>query len=178
MGRKKLSMSEKIRRYMAANPTAKAQDIANELGVKVSLVYAVKYAKPKKANNVSPAVPKAKPVDIDAVHKNRTFSVTVDMDKVKQDVAQKTWSTLTAVTSDTPVPKADLVNHPPHYTAGGIETIDFLQAKLSRDEFIGYLKGNVLKYGSRLGRKGDTGVDAGKLSWYATKLRDVLSATQ
>jgi hypothetical protein len=158
MGRKKLSMSEKIRRYILTNPTAKARDIATALGVKVSLVYAVKYAKPKKA---SPAVPKAKPVDIDAVH--------------KKDVPHKTWSTLTVMTSDTPMLKADLVNHPPHYTAGGIETIDFLQAKLSREEFIGYLKGNVLKYGSRLGKKGDISVDAGKMAWYATKLKDTLS---
>ena len=173
MGRKKLSMSEKIRRYMAANPNAKAQDIAKELDVKVSLVYAVKYKKP---NKVSPAVPKAKPVNIDAAH-NRTFSVTVDMDKVKKDVAQTTWSHLTAVTSDFSV-KPDLVNHPPHYTAGGIETIDFMQAKLTREEFIGYLKGNVIKYSSRLGKKGDTDVDAGKLSWYALKLRDVLSVSR
>ena len=171
MGRKKLSMSEKIRRYMAANPTAKPKDIAKELDVKVSLVYAAKY---KKTNKVSPAVPKAKPVDIDAVHKNRTFSVTVDMDKAKKDVAQKTWSALTAATSDTPI-KPDMVNNPPHYTAGGIETIDFMQAKLTREEFIGYLKGNVIKYSSRLGKKGDTDIDAGKLSWYALKLRDVLS---
>lgn len=174
MGRKKLSMSEKIRRYMAANPNAKPKEVATALEVKPALVYAVKY---KRTNNVSPAVPKAKPVDIDAVHKNRTFSVTVDMDKVKKDVAQTTWSTLTAVTSDFSA-KPDMVNQPPHYTAGGIETIDFLQAKLSREEFIGYLKGNVLKYGSRLGKKGDTDIDAGKLSWYALKLRDVLSVSR
>ncbi|MFN9911697.1 MAG: DUF3310 domain-containing protein, partial [Pirellulaceae bacterium] len=41
--------------------------------------------------------------------------------------------------------QADLVNHPPHYKAGGIETIDFIEAKLTREEFIGYLKGNALK---------------------------------
>ncbi len=157
MGRKKLSMSENIRRYVAANPTAKARDVAKALGVKVSLVYAVKYKKP---NNVSPAVPKAKPVDIDAAHK-------------KFEPKAENWVTLTAVTSNTSV-KPDLINQPPHYTAGGIETIDFLQAKLSREEFIGYLKGSVLKYGSRLGKKGAVEVDAGKLSWYALKLRDVL----
>lgn len=157
MGRKKLSMSEKIRRYIAANPNAKAQDIAKELDVKVSLVYAVKYKKP---NKVSPAVPKAKPVDIDAVH--------------KKDVVQKTWSTLTVTTSDTPA-KPDVVNHPPHYTAGGIETIDFMQAKLTREEFIGYLKGNALKYASRVGKKDNADIDAGKMAWYAMKLRDMLS---
>jgi len=161
MGRKKLSMSEKIRRYAAANPKAKPKDVALVLNVKPSLVYAVRY---KKTNNVSPAVPKAKPVDIDAVH--------------KKGVPHKTWSTLTTVTSNTSMLKDDMVNQPPHYKDGGIETIDFLQAKLSREEFIGYLKGNVLKYGSRLGKKGSVDIDAGKLSWYAIKLRDVLSVTQ
>lgn len=155
MGRKKLSMSEKIRRYIAAHPTAKPREIVAALGASPSLVGQVKYAKVKKE---SPAIPKAKPANIDVVH--------------------KTWSALTAMTSDkpvlTPTPKVDMVNHPPHYTQGGIETIDFLQAKLTREEFIGYLKGNVLKYGSRLGKKGDIDVDAGKMAWYALKLRDVL----
>ena len=154
MGRKKLSMSEKIRRYMEANPNAKPREVAAALEVKPALVYAVKYKRP---NNVSPAVPKPKEVNIDAVHNNRTFSVTVDMTKVQEKVA------------------ADMVNHPPHYTAGGIETIDFLQAKLTREEFIGYLKGNVLKYGSRLGKKGDVSIDAGKMAWYALKLKDTLN---
>jgi len=66
--------------------------------------------------------------------------------------------------------KIDVVNQPPHYTTGGIETIDFIEAKLSRDEYIGYLKGNVLKYASRLGHKGDAVTDAGKLNWYTTRL--------
>lgn len=153
MGRKKLSNAEKARRYMGAHPNAKPRDVAKTLEIPVATVYAAKY-KP------SPTKAKPKEINIDVVH-----------DK---------WQTLTAVTSNTPAPKvaADMVNHPPHYTAGGIETIDFLQAKLTREEFIGYLKGNVLKYGSRLGKKGDTEIDAGKLSWYALKLRDVLSVAQ
>jgi hypothetical protein len=68
-----------------------------------------------------------------------------------------------------------MVNHPPHYKAGGIETIDFIEAKLTREEFIGYLKGNALKYASRVGKKDDAEVDAGKMAWYAMKLRDMLS---
>jgi|APGre2960657505_1045072.scaffolds.fasta_scaffold333143_1 hypothetical protein len=64
----------------------------------------------------------------------------------------------------------DLVNQPPHYTSGGIETIDFIEAKLTPQEYQGYLKGNVLKYASRLGHKGDAVIDAGKLNWYTTRL--------
>jgi hypothetical protein len=42
----------------------------------------------------------------------------------------------------------DPVNHPAHYV-GAIETIDFIRDKLTPDEFVGYCKGNVLKYISR-----------------------------
>jgi len=69
-------------------------------------------------------------------------------------------------------PKADMVNHPPHYKVGGIEVIDFIKAKLTPEEFRGYLKGNVLKYTSRAGHKDDAGQDIGKLVWYATKLQE------
>jgi hypothetical protein len=63
----------------------------------------------------------------------------------------------------------DMVNNPPHYTVGGIETIDFIQAKLTPDEYRGFLKGTCIKYASRLGNKLNTD-DAGKLAWYANKL--------
>ena len=63
----------------------------------------------------------------------------------------------------------DMVNHPPHYTNGGIETIDFIKAKLTPDEYRGFLKGTCIKYASRLGNKLNTD-DAGKLAWYANKL--------
>ena len=43
----------------------------------------------------------------------------------------------------------DAVNQPSHYTAGGIETIDYLRAKLGPLAFLGYCIGNVLKYVSR-----------------------------
>jgi hypothetical protein len=69
-------------------------------------------------------------------------------------------------------PKADMVNQPPHYKVGGIEVIDFIQAKLTPEEFRGYLKGNVLKYTSRAGHKDDARQDIGKLVWYATKLQE------
>lgn len=49
----------------------------------------------------------------------------------------------------------DPVKHPSHYCDGGIETIDFIRAKLSTTEFVGYCKGNALKYISRAGKKGD-----------------------
>lgn len=67
---------------------------------------------------------------------------------------------------------SDNVNHPSHYTQGGIETIDYLQAKLTKDEFIGYLKGNILKYMSRANMKNGA-EDYKKAQWYVNKLTEV-----
>jgi bifunctional DNA-binding transcriptional regulator/antitoxin component of YhaV-PrlF toxin-antitoxin module len=38
---------------------------------------------------------------------------------------------------------------PDHYKIGGIETIDYIRAKQNKEEFTGYLHGNVIKYISR-----------------------------
>lgn len=63
----------------------------------------------------------------------------------------------------------DVVNHPDHYTSGGIETIDFIKAKLSEEQFMGYLAGNITKYTSRFQAK--NGVeDLKKARWYINKL--------
>jgi len=43
----------------------------------------------------------------------------------------------------------DAVNHPAHYKVGGIETIDFIKAKLTQEQLKGYYLGNLLKYLSR-----------------------------
>ena len=75
------------------------------------------------------------------------------------------------------VSEQDLVNSPPHYTKG-IETIKIIRSKLSDEEYIGYLKGNILKYTTRLGLKGSTDdilLDAGKISWYAEELKNYLN---
>jgi hypothetical protein len=63
-----------------------------------------------------------------------------------------------------------MVNHPPHYKAGGIEVIDFMVAKLSREELKGYLKGNIIKYLSRSGLKGKELEDFKKAQWYLNRL--------
>lgn len=48
----------------------------------------------------------------------------------------------------------DNVISPAHYTAGNIETIDYIRDKLTKEQFIGYCIGNVLKYVSRYRLKG------------------------
>ena len=57
----------------------------------------------------------------------------------------------------------DAVNHPAHYKDGGIEVIDFIEAKR-----LGYHLGNVLKYICRAGKKGtNMGLqDLQKARWY------------
>ena len=47
--------------------------------------------------------------------------------------------------------KYENVDHPPHYTKGGIETIDFIEAKE-----LNYYRGNVVKYVTRAGHKPNT----------------------
>lgn len=68
---------------------------------------------------------------------------------------------------------SDPIN-PEHYKKGGIETIEYLQAKLSNPEFYGYLKGNALKYISREGLKSekllDKIEDCRKAQWYIEQM--------
>ena len=42
--------------------------------------------------------------------------------------------------------KPDRVIHPSHYEAGGLEVKDIWLAKLSKEEFKGLCKGNIIKY--------------------------------
>ena len=60
----------------------------------------------------------------------------------------------------------DNVNHPSHYTAGGIETIDYIEAK-----GLNYNLGNVVKYISRAGKKKEvTRIDdLLKALWYLNR---------
>jgi len=65
---------------------------------------------------------------------------------------------------------SDPINSPQHYTAGGIETIDFMKAKASRDEYLGYLRLTVLKYLSRGPYKSNDLEDYKKARWFLNKL--------
>jgi len=64
----------------------------------------------------------------------------------------------------------DMVNHPPHYKAGGIETIDFIEAK-----GLGYHLGNVVKYVSRADHKGNKLEDLKKAQWYLSRAIEKLN---
>ena len=59
-----------------------------------------------------------------------------------------------------------------HYDKGGVQTIDFIKAKLSPEEYKGYLLGNCLKYLSRLNYKDSAKSDAEKALVYLTWLNE------
>lgn len=64
-------------------------------------------------------------------------------------------------------PKSDdAVNHPSHYTSGGIECIAAIKASMSAEEYRGYLKGNVMKYLWRYESKGKPAEDLKKAKVY------------
>ena len=58
----------------------------------------------------------------------------------------------------------NMVDQPPHYKDGGIETIDFIEAKK-----LGFNLGNAIKYISRAGKKNDALEDLKKARWYLNR---------
>ena len=68
-----------------------------------------------------------------------------------------------------PMRTEDNINHPSHYTQGGIECIVAIKASMTASEFRGYLKGNAMKYMWRYQLK--NGVeDLRKAQWYLNRL--------
>lgn len=62
-----------------------------------------------------------------------------------------------------------------YYDVGGIETIDIIEAKLSKQEYRGFLKGNCLKYLCRAGYKGQELSDYKKAADYLNMLIEEIS---
>lgn len=63
----------------------------------------------------------------------------------------------------------DVVSKPKHYNQGGIECIQAIEASMTKEQFIGYLKGNILKYMWRFEDK--NGIeDLKKAQWYQNYL--------
>lgn len=72
----------------------------------------------------------------------------------------------------------DMVNHPSHYTSGGIETIEYMEAKSTPEEFRGHLRLTTIKYLSRAGLKEDTLQDLQKARWYLDRLIKFIETNQ
>jgi hypothetical protein len=59
-----------------------------------------------------------------------------------------------------------------HYLTMDIQPWDVMAAVLTREEYIGFLKGNVIKYSLRAGRKAGSD-DIAKARHYMAKLKEV-----
>lgn len=66
----------------------------------------------------------------------------------------------------------DMVNRPPHYTAGGIQPIDVIEAW-----GLGFCTGNAVKYIARHKHKGAALEDLRKAAWYIDRAIKHLEAT-
>ena len=69
--------------------------------------------------------------------------------------------------------KYDAVNSPQHYTEGGIEAIDEIEAKR-----LGYHLGNAVKYILRCQFKGDRKTDVRKAIWYLERYLKTIETEQ
>jgi hypothetical protein len=168
-----INKSQQIRDYAAANPTAKAKEISTALGMKLTYVHTVLWTAKKPAAKKS-APKKTRPTP----KKWKTLHVSTSNNSVEQAVEKE-------VTNDeyknrmlelayqagkgrirnpqiTMIePESDPVNHPAHYKVGGIETIDFIEAKR-----LNYNMGNAVKYITRADHKGSRKQDLEKAIWY------------
>lgn len=53
------------------------------------------------------------------------------------------------------------------------EAYDIMTHLMNREQLEGFLWGNIIKYAYRYGRKGDEAETAGKIKWYAQKLKEL-----
>jgi len=136
---KKLSNTTKVLRYIKQHPLAKAKEVAQAAGVPVNTVYQTVYLAKKKLGNGQV---------ISVLAPNAQASLALFGDKEIQRASIKD----------------DKVNSPAHYKVGGIETIDFIEAKK-----LGYNLGNVVKYVSRADHKGRLLEDLKKAQWYLAR---------
>lgn len=59
-----------------------------------------------------------------------------------------------------------------YYDVGDITTMDIIKAKLTDEQFKGYLLGNLIKYSCRLNHKGEPKRDAEKAANYGKLLAE------
>jgi predicted DNA-binding protein YlxM (UPF0122 family) len=172
-----VSKSASIRRMLAENKTV--AEIAKKLKVSPQHVYVVRSADKKKAKkNASfqkklpkllmqrkaKAEKRMKEIVEESQTKTQTLGEYLQSirekgaaeAKARDEAAMERWYPFEEV--------KDMVNHPDHYKVGGIETIDFIEAKK-----LNYNLGNVVKYITRADHKGNREQDLNKALWYLTR---------
>ena len=143
----KMSKAERVRQYLSDHPKAKAADVARVMKTSPAYVYAIRNKLPDWLKT-KPLKPKNKWV---MSHVTTSDNSVEENDRVGADL-EEMIKTLT---------KHDSVNQPAHYKVGGIETIDFIEAKE-----LNYHLGNVVKYIARAEHKGDRMENLMKAQWY------------
>lgn len=129
----RVNKSEVIRKHYAAGLSVK--EIVDKTGYKDSLIRVViRNVKNKKPSKIVAAVKEMQQA-LDVIEKKPT-----------KLIVQPQYKAAALKLLD--MKEADLVNHPPHYTTGGVETLDFIEAK-----DLNYRLGNVVKYVARAGKK-------------------------
>lgn len=162
--------AQQIRDYVAANPNATPTEIAEAMGVNRQYIYTVMYKVKAKAG-----VKKGKKLGRPRKVTEASANLKRLVDEYKQAKATKKedWKQIGLFSSDVSALKgvaaleplkADPVNHPAHYKVGGIETIDFIEAKK-----LNYNIGNVVKYLTRADHKGNRKQDLEKALWYLNR---------
>lgn len=162
---KKRNKTQRINAMLASHPELSAKEIAKRLKVSPNLVHQVKWKTKQNSefiNKVFIKAGKKKKPTYDKLSENYTSNLAKAIKNTTAEFAaleeKQDWG-IALETRDHP--PADLVNHPPHYKTGGIETIDFIEAK-----DLNYRLGNVIKYVSRAEKKGNPIEDLKKARWY------------
>ena len=143
---RKMNKTKQVLAYIAKNPKAKPKEVAEACGVKMHTVYNITYTARKSASKVPLTALAFTPSPT-----ARTNPVTGKLLMQGGADIVKTHHT-------------DMVNNPPHYKIGGVETIDFIEAKK-----LDYNLGNVVKYITRADHKGNKYEDLCKARWYLNR---------
>ena len=158
---RKPSRASKMRDYFAANPTATVSAVAKKFDTSYQVAYMTKRnMQPKKLVLGRAEVAVANKLGVSTKdYAEQVYKLTKGRKRAPR------WIPTAVTSSNTPItmeePKADSVNHPAHYKVGGIETIDFIEAK-----GFSYHLGNAVKYISRADHKGNRKQDLEKAKWY------------
>jgi hypothetical protein len=165
------SAAAKIRAYLRTNPKATPKQAAEVFNVTAQYVSVVKHGMKKAGEKVVPlkSVKPKRPTP----QKWKTLHISTSDNSVESVMEKDYRVNLKGVAPYVPMqvemhePKSDPVNHPAHYKVGGIETIDFIEAKR-----LNYNMGNAVKYITRADHKGSRKQDIEKAIWYLKRELD------
>lgn len=157
----------KMREYFTANPTATVSEVAKKFKTTYQIAYMTKRGMEENAvKDVATLktrkAPKKKAASLPTPETKDGYLYTwVNTNGLSEEVKAKLAERLNPEAITMEEPQSDPVNHPAHYKVGGIETIDFIEAK-----GLTYHLGNAVKYISRADHKGNKKQDLEKAKWY------------